>query len=114
MLPRTSNRWSFSYPGANFAGASVTMSVGGQNIPVTLEGLATGYGDNTLVWRPRLAGPGVAGVSYAQPAADTTYSVTVSGVSGSGVPTSFAYTVTVIDPDAAAAGESPLFANQFE
>jgi hypothetical protein len=115
MLPRSSNRWSFSYPGAGFAAAQVTMSVAGQGIPVTLEPQATGYGDNTLVWRPRLAANGVAGVSYAAPATDTTYTVTVSNVSGSGVPTSFAYTVTVIDPDAAAPPPPEvLFASGFD
>jgi hypothetical protein len=93
-LPVRSNRWSFSYPGANFASAQVTMSGPGGNVPLTYEALATGFGDNTLVWLPT-------GVSYAQPSADTTYNVTVSGVSGAGVPASFSYSVTIIDPDAA-------------
>jgi uncharacterized protein YkwD len=93
-LPATSNRWSFSYPGANFANAQVTMSGPSGNIPVTLETLTNGFGDNTIVFLPT-------GVSYAKPDADTSYSVTVSNVGGTGVPASFSYTVTVIDPDAA-------------
>jgi len=88
-LPSTSNRWSFSYPGANFAAASVTMSGPAGSLPVTLETVANGYGDNTIVFRP-------SGVSYTQPLADTTYTVTVSGIAGSGVPASFQYTVTVL------------------
>lgn len=90
-LPSASNRWSFSYPGADFAAGSVTMSGPSGALPVTLETVATGYGDNTIVFRPT-------GVSYTQPLADTTYTVTVSGISGSEVPVSFQYTVTVIDP----------------
>lgn len=93
-LPIRSNRWSFSYPGADFTNAQVTMTGPAGNVPVTLEPLATGFGDNTIVFLP-------AGVSYAQPSADTTYSVTVRNVGGAGVPATFSYTVTIIDPDAA-------------
>src|SRR5688572_5602306 len=93
-LPATSNRWSFSFPGADFTNAQITMSGPSGNIALTREALATGFGDNTVVWLP-------VGVSYAQPTADTTYTVTISGVGGTGVPASFSYTVTVIDPDAA-------------
>ena len=92
-LPSRSNRWSFSFPGANFSAATVTMSGPGGSIPVTLETIANGYGDNTIVFRPT-------GVSYARPAVDTTYTVTVAGMTGTGVPPSMSYTVTVIDPDA--------------
>ncbi|HVE49665.1 MAG TPA: CAP domain-containing protein [Casimicrobiaceae bacterium] len=92
-LPALSNRWSFSYPGADFTSALVTMSGPSGAIPVTLETVATGFGDNTIVFLPT-------GVSYAKPSADTTYNVTVSNVRGAGVPPSFSYGVKVIDPDA--------------
>jgi uncharacterized protein YkwD len=92
-LPSRSNRWSFSFPGANFTAATIMMSGPGGSIPVTLETIANGYGDNTIVFRPT-------GVSYARPAADTTYTVTVDGMTGTGVPSTLSYTVTVIDPDA--------------
>jgi len=93
-LPSSSNRWSLSFPGASFASASVTMSGRNGAIAVTQEPVMNGFGDNTLVWLPT-------GVSYAKPAADTTYNVTVSGLTGAGVPTTLSYAVTVIDPDAA-------------
>jgi hypothetical protein len=90
-LPSKSKRWSFSYPGADFTGASVTMTGPAGPIPVTLEAVATGYGDNTIVFVPT-------SVSYANPGADATYTINVSGMTGTGVPSSIQYTVTVIDP----------------
>ena len=42
--------WSFSYPGANFSQATVTMNPGG---PVSVEPVATGFGENTIVWLPQ-------------------------------------------------------------
>jgi hypothetical protein len=45
-------RWSFSYPGADFSAASVSMSSAGANLPVRLEPVVSGYGENTLVWIP--------------------------------------------------------------
>ncbi|HEY3178495.1 MAG TPA: CAP domain-containing protein [Casimicrobiaceae bacterium] len=93
-LPFFSNRWSFSYPGADFTNASVTMSGPAGPIPVAYEAVLNGYGDNTIVFLP-------SGFSYAKPNADTTYTITVSGIVGSGVPSAIQYPVTVIDPDVA-------------
>lgn len=98
MLPALSNLWSLSYPGADFSAATVTMATDGSSIAVTLEAFQNnaGYGDNTIVWRPFVGSPGV---SYAPPtSADRRYTVNIANVSGSGVPTSFAYDVIVIDP----------------
>lgn len=92
LLPQGSNRWSFSWNGANFSAASVSMTRNG--VPLggpTYESIANGYGDNTLVWLPQ-------GVTYAQPAADVTYHVTISGISGGGAPATISYDVIVIDP----------------
>jgi hypothetical protein len=84
-------RWSLSYPGANFAAASMTMTQGATSVPVTvISRTDNGYGDNTLVWVP--SGLPVAG-------ADMSYNVTVSGMTGSGVPASYNYTVTLFDPN---------------
>jgi hypothetical protein len=96
-LPSVSNRWSLSYPGADFGNATVAMSGPSGPIPVTVEPVATGYGDSTIVFRPT-------GFDYAKPAADTTYTVTVSGIAGNGVPSSIEYPVTVIDPSVGGAG----------
>jgi hypothetical protein len=63
-------------------------------IATTLEPITNGFGDNTIVFLPT-------GVSYGKPAADTSYTITVSGIAGAGVPSTLQYTVTVIDPDSA-------------
>jgi len=84
-------RWSFSYPGANFSAATVTMSQGATNIPVVKESVGTGYGDNTLAWRPD-------GIPSDAPASDTTYTVNITGISGAPF-TSRTYQVTLIDPN---------------
>lgn len=93
ILPHGSGRWSFSYPGANFSGATVTVSrVGAGALPVALDSTNdNGYGDNTIVFRP-------AGIVTSPPPVDVTYNVNIAGVSGAGVPPSFNYDVTVIDP----------------
>ncbi len=105
LLPDVSNRWSFSWPNANFVGATVSMTRNGVPLGMpTFEALASGYGDNTLVWRPQ-------GVSYAQPAGDVTYRVSITGISGGGAPASLSYEVVVIDPYVL--GER-IFANGFE
>lgn len=90
-------RWSVSYPNANFTSATVTMSTNGVNIPVTKEPVQNGAGENTLVWYPTGLNTS-SHYDWPRPAVDTVYSVNVQGVTGSGVPASFNYTVTVFDP----------------
>jgi hypothetical protein len=91
LLPDSSSRWSFSLPGASFASTSVSMQHAGTNIPVQLEPVHNGYGDNTLVWIPNR-------VATTRPQVDESYDVSVSEVVVSGSTRSFQYTVTVIDP----------------
>lgn len=93
--PVVYSRWSFSYPDANFAGASVTMRSGGVTWPVRIEPLVNGYGENTLVWLPNNM---TDYASWPRPSADQPIEVTVSNVIVNGVPQSFTYMVTVIDP----------------
>jgi uncharacterized protein YkwD len=90
ILPNRSGRWSLSYASANFSGAAVVMQCSGTNVAVTLEALHNGYGDNALVWRPKLSGGARAG---------STYSVTVSNIFVSGQTRVVSYSVSVIDPD---------------
>ena len=90
-------RWSFAYPNANFTSTSVTMSTNGVAIPVTLETITTGYGENTLVWYPANLDPTQPYV-WPRPATDTVYAVTLQNVRLGGTPTNFSYTVTVFDP----------------
>ena len=88
-------RWSFSYAGADFTNAAVSMTENGANIPVTCYSPVNGYGENTLVWIRAGANDG----SYwPKPPADTTYIVTVSNVVIGSSPRSFQYTVIVFDP----------------
>jgi uncharacterized protein YkwD len=84
-------RWSFSYDEADFSTATVVMSSDGQPITVLVKSSVNGYGENTLVWEPQ--------VNFgAPPPADTTYSVTISGVMISGMAHDFSYQVILFDP----------------
>jgi len=86
-------RWSLTYPGANFAAATVTMTHLGSNVPVTVESRTdNGYGDNTIVWHANSA-------LDSATTTDQAYAVTVSEISGGGIPTSKTYTVTLFNPD---------------
>jgi uncharacterized protein YkwD len=88
-------RWSFSYAGANFSSATVTMTQGGAAVPVVVEALTNGYGENTLVWIPLGLG---SSQSWPKPSRDTSYLVTISNiVIGTGTRT-FTYQVSVFDP----------------
>lgn len=89
VLPHGSGRWSFSIPGANFSSARVTMQSAGASISLTQEASRSGYGDNTLVWKPVLPKGPQLGVVY---------EVTVAGVLTGGATRSYSYTVEVIDP----------------
>ena len=92
-LPALSNRWSFSNPVGYFVGTSVTVTGPSGNLPVTLETLQSGYGDETVVWRPT-------GMSYTRPADDTTYRVTLTSNSPNfGLTSPYSYAVTVIDAE---------------
>jgi len=101
-LPSSSNRWSLSFPGADFNHASVAVTGPGGPIPVTLETLADGFGDNTIVFVP-------SGISSAKPASDTDYDIVVSGIAGVNVPAVIRYKVTVIDPSSAGGAASPNY-----
>ena len=55
VLPSTSNRWSFSWPGANMSAATVSITKDGQSVAVlgydSRDNL--GYGDASVVFRPK-------------------------------------------------------------
>lgn len=91
-FPLMSQRWSLSYPAAQFNTATIVMKVSGTTVPTTIISKTdNGYGDNTLVW-----------TATGLPATVTTdvpCTVTVSGISGSGIPTSYSYSVTLFDPN---------------
>jgi len=87
----SSNRWSFSYPSANFSGASISVLRDGNSVPITVSSRTdNGYGDNTIVWEmPDL------GLTEVSP--DTVFTVEVTGAVVSSVTRSFSYTVTAFD-----------------
>ncbi|MDX2080056.1 MAG: CAP domain-containing protein [Terrimicrobiaceae bacterium] len=85
-------RWSLSRRDANFASAVVTMKQGSSVVPVTvISRTDNGFGDNTIVWEPQTL--------ITNSDADIPYEVTVSGITGNGVPGSHTYTVRVFNPD---------------
>lgn len=95
-------RWSFSYPNADFSGATVSMTRDGLTLNVFLEWVTDGYGENTLVWVPDDLDSSVPFTPTA-PLADTTTHVTVSNVVINGVAKNFSYDVTIFDPAKAGA-----------
>jgi len=89
-------RWSFSYPNASFGGASVSVTLNGSSVPVSIDSsTATGYGENTIVFR--LNGMSDSG-SWGNPGTDKTYVVRISGVIVGGQSRTYQYNVTVFDP----------------
>jgi hypothetical protein len=95
-------RWSFSYPNADFSTAMVTMTRQGVTVPVRLEPVQNGFGENTLVWVPDNLDTSAWQAN--PPAADITSTVTVNNVSIGGVLQNFSYSVTVFDPNSQQSG----------
>ncbi|MBM3736520.1 MAG: hypothetical protein FJW39_12105 [Acidobacteria bacterium] len=89
-------RWSFSYPSANFSTATVTMTRGGAAVPVQLEPIQQGYGENAIVWIADGLDP--SNGSWPRPSSDQTITVTIGGVAVGGSTRSFTYNVIIIDP----------------
>jgi hypothetical protein len=52
-------RWSFSVPNADFSKTKVSMISDRKSISVTKEKFASGFGDNTIVWRTNLILSGI-------------------------------------------------------
>jgi hypothetical protein len=90
-------RWSFSYPGADFTHATVSMSRNGVAVPTRLETVQNGFGENTLAWVTDNLDANVA-FHAAPPVADTDNTVTLGNVVVDGVARSFTYDVIVFDP----------------
>jgi uncharacterized protein YkwD len=82
-------QWSLSAPDADFHNATVTVSSNGQNLPVTIQPVSDGYGENTLVWQ---FDPG-----YQMGGADQDYAVTVDNIVIGGTATSYSYTTRLFD-----------------
>jgi hypothetical protein len=96
-------RWSISYlrsSASSFSSATVTMRSNGVPISVALETVATGYGENTLVWVPMGLNANDNATVWPFNGADTVYTIGVSNVllNNGATITNFNYTVTVFDP----------------
>lgn len=89
-----SKYWSISLKGADFSAATVKMTnASGVTVPVSNVQSNNSYGDPAIVW-------GVSPVAaVGTVATDTTYSVKVAGIAGTGVPKTLNYSVTLINPD---------------
>ncbi len=105
-------RWSFSFPGADFTNATVTVTTNGIALPVFIEKLEEGFGENTIVFVPGEISPS-ARVTATKPTEDTAYTVSISGVLVDGVQTDFTYSVTIFDPDTAQ-GAMPVLSGPIE
>jgi hypothetical protein len=99
-------RWSFACAGADLSASTISMASNGVPMAVSLEALASGFGENTLVWVP--AGLNANSMdNLPRPATDTVYHVTINNVRIAGVPQSFSYDVRVFDPAVAGADYFP-------
>lgn len=96
-------RWSFSHPTANLDGASVTMTRNGASVPVSLEAVQNGFGDNTIVWYDSTLNPSSEPIPH-RPASDVVYSITIHNAVIGGTARTFQYTVTVFDPATVSSG----------
>jgi hypothetical protein len=89
-------RWSFSYPSADFSEATVVVARDGQSRPLALEPIDDGYGDNTIVWLMEY---------YSRDEVPVTLTVSIRNVVIHRRARDFTYDVTIIDPDDPGAGD---------
>ena len=93
--PVVFTRWSFSYPGADFSGATVRMYREGTDLTITQAPIKDGYGENTIVWQ--LTGMD-SGVSWPIPSQDTKYEISIENVIIDSQVQDFSYEVIIFDP----------------
>ncbi|GAB7125737.1 hypothetical protein JCM19000A_02440 [Silvimonas sp. JCM 19000] len=88
-------QWSFSYPGADFSSAAVTLTDDAGNAIATTGAAAldAGYGDNTYGWNISSSATG-----WDRNPGDTRINVVISNVLIGGVAHSFSYSVTFVTP----------------
>lgn len=92
--PVNSRYWSVSRSGADFSSAKVDVTdSAGNDVPINSIKRNSNYGDPAIIWE--VGGPAASKAVYS----DTTYNVKITGVRGEGVPGSFSYSVTLINPD---------------
>jgi hypothetical protein len=93
--------WSLSRENANFSAATVKMTdASGTNIPIQSVESGGQYGDSSLIWK--VATSAALRAVYN----DTRFNVVVSGIQGVGIPTSYSYSTTLINPDRLTSNQS--------
>ena len=86
--------WSLSCEDADFTFATVKMTDSkGSPVPISNVSRSNDYGDPAIIWHA----DGNADTDWVFN--DTTYNVKISGIAGDGIPTSYNYSVTLINPD---------------
>jgi uncharacterized protein YkwD len=90
-------RWSFAHAGADFSGASVTLTSNGVPVAVRMEAVAGSIGEPTLVWHPSALDT-TRPMTAARPVADIEYAVEIRGVRIGGEVRQFNYHVRAFDP----------------
>lgn len=101
-------RWSLSYPDADFSRAKVSVTRDGVPLKLQMETLKPNVGENTIVWKM----PDIAPTrTHAKPLADVRYRVSVSNVVVAQRARSFDYDVIVIDPAVTTPGSAQAVAS---
>jgi len=92
----TPRLWSLSYPGADFSNATITMQING-GVPIsttTTNPEFRSYADNTIVWKSSNPSD-IPSAEFD----DVNINISVSNISINGNPTSYDYSVTIINPN---------------
>jgi len=102
--PLVPDRWSLSIPGADFQEVKITMqNQEGESIPVAIQEVKNGFGDNTIVWEPE------SDMIEKYSEYDRTYHIQVQNITVSGETRDVEYEVTIADavhPPACSNGEA--------
>ena len=89
----TPERWSLSYPGADFTSAVVNVTnVTGANLPVTIQSTSANFGDETIIWQFNQSLPTAV-------ITDQVYNISISNIGINGSVINHSYQVIVINPD---------------
>ena len=84
-------RWSLSYLDANFSLATASMTLEGQEVPVTVREVVDGVAESTIVWEPQIA-------LGQPPQKDLWYTLRVDGVQVGEFEHNLSYVVIVYNP----------------
>lgn len=92
--PVNSRYWSLSRADADFSAATVKVTDSkGKTVPVSNIKRNNNYGDPAIIWE--VSGSAASKSLYS----DATFNVKVANIAGPGIPASFSYSVTLINPD---------------